>query len=625
MLIWNPQLQHHLDTFDDKSTTSNDEAQVVVRQECQEGSLQDDDTSAVPEENIVNACLSRRNNEKNQEMNDRLWHPILEWVGMGFLGYYLGTTGSAVGILLVLCPLAAWLFWELSHLDMRRTQQQQQQEDENQFLKCRMELSKLLGLVGAPPLQGSSSPLENANITIHYQLILDFGMAHVSFLRQVDYSLDTLRTAVGMHLRTTLFSVDRVELAGSTLNQCCRHYPDKNVLLPTARRMLFRIILDQYKSLRDCCSSLSTLFDENNDIDNNNNGNNDDSIFQVPEVMTLTSLTSMRHELADLLSFQLSQLMSCQEMLHHLSCLESVLRRQFCASMNQAMELTEYLSCLFSLSPPAIIPESSSDMLQGDLHTLRRQFNNVSVALWACQNLCDSRSSDGGGDGENGGRNTTLSSSGMVLEFLEQMESLLHSVDDVKERLRQDINNKTVNDGETVERNEEMVECCLDKSSTREEHSDPEDYVHSGQSFEENVSSLRNDNTGEHMVKHNKTIVFSASGTMRQLVVGSSKDTVASSSTTLLTIPPRQSIMTQRMVFKELQERLAKMDRAEEEEEVGADGTRILQESDAQSVVQKKRPSTTSSMFLGPSGDVLTELKNSINNNGERWSLSPKG
>jgi hypothetical protein len=77
------------------------------------------------------------------------------------------------------------------------------------------------------------------------------------------------------------------------------------------------------------------------------------------------------------------------------------------------------------------------------------------------------------------------------------------------------------------------------------------------------------------------------------------------------------------MVFEELQERLAKMDRAEEEEEeeVGADGTRILQESDAQSVVQKKRPSTTSSMFLGPSGDVLTELKNSINN-GKGWSLS---
>jgi hypothetical protein len=243
---------------------------------------------------------------------------------------------------------------------------------------------------------------------------------------------------------------------------------------------------------------------------------------------------------------------------------------------------------MFSLSPA--IPESS-DMLQSDLHTLCRQFNTASVALWACQKLCMNDIDSG----ERAERNTSG-----VLEFLEQIESLLHSVDHVKERLGRNLNG-TANNREAMDRNEEMAE-SLDKS--KREHTDPDDYEHSGQSFD---ASSRND-TGD--IVKNKTVVFSASGALQHFVSDKGK------ASTLTILPPQQSIATQRMVFEELQERLAKMDCGEE---VGADGTR-LHESDTQRIVQKKRPST-SSIFLGASGDVLMELKNSIKN-GEGWSLS---
>jgi hypothetical protein len=570
MLVWNPQLEHHLDTLDDKSTQSNEEA----RKSQDDGSVQEDKAIAshVP-----------RNKERNQEIKDvssRDWSPIVEWIGVGLLGYCLGGGSIVASIVLFLCTMA-WLFWKqnISQLGTRILQQQ----EEPRFLKCRIELSKLLGSVGAPPLQRTVTSLENANATINYQLVLDFGTAHVRFLRQMDQSLNTLRTAVGMHLRTTLLSVDRVELA-STVNRCRSSGRSNSILLPTARRMLSRVVLDQYRSLHDCCASLST-FDENDDID-------DDSI-EVPEVITLSWLKFMRHELADLLSFQMSQLMSSLEMLRDISHSDSALRRRCDASMSTAMESTEYLSSIFSLSPT--IPESL-DVLPHDLHTLYRQFDTASVALWACQQLYkkDSDDDDGG----------AVSNTTSVLEFLDQIESLLQSVGDVKEMLEQNLNGTTTKDGKVVDPNEEMGE-CRDKS-TREPTDDPQDYEHSGQSFD--AVSSRND-TGD--IVNKKTIVFSASGSMQQQLISDNKG----NGSTLTTIPPRQSVTTQHMVLQELQERLSKMDRSEE---VGADGTR-LDDSDTQRVVQKKKLST-SSMFLGASGDVLAELKNSIEKNG--WPLS---
>ena len=615
MLLLNPQLEHHLDTFDDKSTTSNDDAQLRVRQ----GSLKED--ASVPEEIIVNAYPLGRNNKQNQEsMKERIWNPIFEWVGMGFLGYYLGCGSCTVGGIVLLCSLAC-LFWEMSHHILQRRWQRRQQQEENQLAQCRIELSKLLASIGAAPLKKCSSSLLDNNTanttTIHcYHFILEFATAHVNFLRQVDSSLDTLRTAVGIHLRTTHVSVDRVEL-----NRLCHHnyVNKKHVLLPTARRMLSRIILDQYKSLQNCYSLLP-LLDENLNSNNNNHDdddNDDDSTIQLPNVMTLAWLKFIRHELADLLSFQLSQLMSCQEMLHNLSRFDGVLRQRFCSSIRTALESTEYLSCMFSLSSPspAIIAESSDWLLPSELHMLCQQFNTASVALWACRELCDRINDDDSecnNNNNNNNKNNT-SSSGIVLEFLEQIESLLHSVEDVKESLRQNLHRTVKDDGEAAERNEKMEESCLDQSEREVQHSDPEDYVHSGQSF---LVELQNVTAGEHMVQNNKTVVFSASGTMAQLV-GNKKDTAAGNNSTLWTSPPRQFIATQRMVFEELQQRLAKMDRAEE---VGADESHILQESDAQPVGHKKKPSTTF-MFLGPSGDVLTELKNSIKN-GKGWSLS---
>jgi hypothetical protein len=232
-------------------------------------------------------------------------------------------------------------------------------------------------------------------------------------------------------------------------------------------------------------------------------------------------------------------------------------------------------------------------LLPQDLNSLYRQFNTALVALWACQQLYKE-----GGD-DVGAESKTTS----ILEFLYQIESLLHSVGDVKERLERNLNG-TIHDGEEGAESNEEIGQCHDKSAC--EPMDPQDYEDTGQSFD----AVPGNDTG-YTVK-NKTIVFSASGAIQQHRILNDKD----NGSRLTTIPSRESITTQHMVLQELQECLSKMDCVEE---VSADGTR-LDDSDTQRAVQEKMLST-SSMFLGASGDVLAELKISIVN-GEGWPLS---
>jgi small-conductance mechanosensitive channel len=122
----------------------------------------------------------------------------------------------------------------------------------------------------------------------------------------------------------------------------------------------------------------------------------------------------------------------------------------------------------------------------------------------------------------------------------------------------------------------------------------------------------RND-TGDIVVK-DKTLVFSASGALQQQQQQQriSNDDGRNGRSTLFTTisPSRQFITTTQQVLQELKERLSHMDRAEE---VCADGTR-MEDLDAQLTTVQKEMRSTSCMFLGPSGDVLAELKNAIQN-----------
>jgi len=535
MQVWNPQLEQHLNCAENY----HDGSAAVEERETTTTSLQDESFSPKRETPRV-----AKEGKRMDSVYKSLSWPMMEWMGVGFLGASCCICQGSVSLvfagMFLLCVVLAgkWLVWR-----QKQAQLHVKRQNERELQDCRIKLSSLLGSIGAPPLT-LAILMDEEHDTLDCKGILKFARAHVDLIKQVDCSLEKLRTSVGMSLRSTLASVERVELA-SLLGR-----NNSAVVLSVARRMLCQVMMDEYESLYVLLP---------NDVQ-------DDDSLEVPNVITLAWLKSLRLDLADLLSFQLSRLLFSSQYLCDAKLPDATLQSQL-----MAKESTEYLTSMFSLSQ-----ETDFD---SDFDTLRRQFDKASVALWACQASCESNK-----DKED--------DEIRVLEFLEHFETLLHSVGNVKERLT----NRT----RGVDSSEHNEEDENDSGSTAEYPVDSRDYEDIGASFDGVPPKSVN-----HAAK-NKTVVFSGSGSAQW---ANKKDQEAEMENETI-LPRRQYVTVQGVVLTELQQRLAKMDPAQEVDANGNDVSEV--KTDA--TVHRKESSTSSSMFLGASGDMLSELKNMIGN-----------
>ena len=536
MRVWNPQLEQHLETL-----FGDDESLAAAPSEPEECSV-DEKESSIPTES------SFAEEDKRGKVNRLLSQPMMEWIGIGILAVCcVGTSGLVssrnAGVLMAFLLHVRWLIW--------RQKQCARKRNEENFQECRNEVSSLLGSIGAPPLQVIWMPIENANLDT--ELLLDFARAHIDFFKQVDHSLDKLRTGVSMSLQSTPRSVERVELA--TLNRNTR----STVVLPVARKMLLQIMVNHYKLLTKL-----QIDDDGDDVD-------------APAVITLTWLKALRSALAGLLSTELSRLLLPSGVLHDLSLPGTTLEHQIHTLVVAAKESTKYLASMFSISQAH--EASALDSL--DLNLICQQFDKASVALWACQAACAKESP----------YDRTEPDHTSVLEFLEHFDTLVHSVGGAKERLIQSTRGK-------------VSEQCQEKdkvaASQIEQPTDAKDYEYpdmSSRAFPEKESVKRK--------AENKTVIFSGSGSVQRPVLD---DWYEAESECDVTLPTTQHyIAAQDMMLHELQKRLAQMDPsiAVNENDNGEDGSEM-----ELSVRQQVAPTT--SMFLGSSGNLLSELKNAI-------------
>ena len=436
--------------------------------------------------------------------------------------------------------------------------------EQNSFQECRISVSKLLGSMGARPLLPTETVCSTEYAPVHYTVILEFSQSYIALLVEMDRLFNVLRTAVGLHLGTASRSVERVELASTRRGEI--RGGNALVVLPTIRRMLLCVMMDHYRSLQTLCAEVSSI-----------PGEADDDMIEAPSVITLQWLKQLRQELAELLSMLLSRLLLSPCVLRDLSLAGSDMEGRLHTCTMTANESQQYLSSMCVLPVP-----ESTDKLQQDLNSLCRHLDSASVALWACQVSLD-----------NEDKEEILSN---VRDFLEQFDILLNSAGDAKEALKEQL---ACNDVEGMEMAENLETMELEDSLAGTE---AEDYEHSGVSFMEDSLSRNPENA----IPKNKTVVFSATGSVKKSISSTGKTPMMREHTATI---PHQSVATQRTLLQELQKRLEKMDRLEEVDSNGG----LLDELEAPTRKQEKEPSA-SLMFLGASGDLLKELKQSMDN-----------
>lgn len=485
----------------------------------------------------------------------------VEYVGVGllFVSWYLG--GGAVSLMngvVMLVAFGKWIAWRRKQHAVRTIQQLEQEG----YLQCRLKLSAVLGSIGAPPLQ-KSRRIERGNDPIDapndfYELVLDYCQAHVDFIHQVDRSLEMLKIETSMSLRASTSSVERVELANLSRNRA----RSKSVSLFTARRMLSQAMVAQYRSLDSLTVGKSEV-----------NGGG-----EIPNVVTLAWLRLLRTELASLLSVKVSQLISSPRAFHDDKSTVN-------DSIFAARESIEYLESIFTLKQPP--RQCQAEMDSPDMNLLYRQFEKASVALWAFQvsSMTESISDN------------TNEADSKLTEFLQHFETLVCSIDDVKERLLNQCESQQKGSSGRLTTEEDTIE------DTNINHSvDVRDYEDSGAalSFEGNDPSKYLDyDFGD------KTVVFSCSG--QETIQKQDKDHNQSEMNI-----HNQHIALQSKMLQELHHRLEKLEQAEE---VDTKGNAIDLEEDAADIptVRQEEPRIrTTSACLGVSGDVLSELKRTL-------------
>jgi hypothetical protein len=472
---------------------------------------------------------------------------------------------------------------------------------------CRKEVSRLLGLIGAPSLQWTTDASDTLEKELkEYSLkttdsclvaIVKFVEAHSQFVLSIDTAYYFLRQSSSIHLGLGPHSqcVERVERAaiarefrskrrrkssasssllegvGGTLEP--QNGIDKSVLaLTRVRHNLAVSIVNQSESL---CSVLSGL-----------EGSGSFEFFidplSIPSVVDLGWIKASRQHLAESLS-------TCTESLCSISVLEGLSlseegdnRMRLDDSMYNVRNAREHLLCtlLLGKKPPVMPLVEPNDKLFRSLLNYRIQMDALGVALWSCQQF------------------SVHSIDEETQEKLDEKQNWWMHVQQMSETCRafeREITESFFPQEEDYDTSPYEEESMTDHGTAKQE---------SGH-YEAETKETMLLPEPNHSEKPTRTIVFSGKGSVEDRPKksrgrkGSNNSTHLQSGSQVLT---RDSV-SERLVVNELQNRIQTLCPPEEEDEES--------ESEEEIATRVARQPTVP-LFLGASGSLLSELKLSM-------------
>jgi hypothetical protein len=470
---------------------------------------------------------------------------------------------------------------------------------------CRKEVSRILGLIGAPPLQWTSATTDTLDLELKESsakitdgaliAVIKFVEAHSQFLLTIDQAYIFLRTSSSIHLGLGPHSqcVERVERAaiareyrtkrrrsssaGTLINQGVNAKlepqlgANKSVLaLVSVRQNLARSIVNQSESLQGILKGLEQF------------GSLEFSMrfieaLELPDIIDLAWIKSARQLLAESLSI-------CTESLCTIGVLEALSlsdeqdnRLRLEDSMCNTRNAREHLLCTLLLGniPIATPLAEPNDKLFRTLLNYKIHLDALGVALWSCQQYHKASEDD---EEQINARN----------EWWSQIKQMGETCRAFENQISQNFFHGDDDDSSVYEQ----------ESVTN--HDVPEesgDYEHGNASSKVSMSATT---TNE---KTTKTIVFSGKGSVDDRPKKTEKNGTNHNGYSNASALPYRDTVSEVAMVSELQNRIKTLCPPELEDEE----SESEEEKAAKAARQPAAP-----LFLGASGSLLSELKQSI-------------
>jgi hypothetical protein len=465
-----------------------------------------------------------------------------------------------------------------------------------QVQNCRLEVSRILGLVGAPALDwmdlNSWSDMEDQCVEISSKAVMtvvNFLEAHVQFLVTVDEAYQWLRVSASLHLGLGPRSrcVDRVErasIARSLRNggtgrssgeliasggAASRRFGSQSIVpLSNVRDNLARQMVDQYHSILQVRHCMQEKIDD---------VGLEDPLCE-PVVVDLAWIRDARQRLEVVLSDSINTCATTDALILFTANLK--LRACMEDSMSSARNAREYLQSHLQLGEPSMgLPNHTSDPLHSSLLNYREHLFGLLAATWSCQQYTDTM---------------VVPSEDDRRDWWSHMQRLSADCREIESDIERRFFHKSNSEEET--NSEENDLACTDSERivrlpTEVQLSDDGTANQVGKTTEDNLPT--------------KTTVFKGHGAKRDRPTHTVKKKEATGET--LNLPPRDAT-SERLMIQELRSRIMLMRSMEEEEEEESDQEIETEIREAAKLSRETAPP----VFLGASGLLLSELKMSL-------------
>ena len=479
---------------------------------------------------------------------------------------------------------------------------------ERQWEETRLEVSRLLGSIGAAPL----APLGTMNCNLglisgsssgeysHMDVTTELAAAHVDLIQTMDNALKVLRNGTSLRLglgpthsgnekvisRAEKACVERqIKHHRSMIARNESKYNPK-LTLSKSRCILHQTMVDQATSLRVTLTNCIPCAEWDEFIEDMRYCSQ-----QNASILTISKLSVSLNRLRDLLSFVMSTMLS----MSHITTKKVALLKQ---STQLAKERAQFLQSAFELSlctPDGCSPMSRSKITHDEsirctlksINQMQSVLEAAQVSLWAMrQSLLeeqDQSTSSGADDPRI-----------WLSQLKEQLSQMKASVDHFEsaflpapvEELAPEPNEESPSAISTA-----IITCQDIELENNEPTETPM------------VDSILN-TTDPHPMEHaDKTWVFSASGQQSSTRRRRERDT--------RTAPPSTALFEQSMLMHDLQKRLGTMQLAKEHDAVKLDANK----EDDEDLNQNERQSAP--FFMGVQGSVLSELANALKNSND--------
>eukprot|EP00985_Skeletonema_marinoi_P011195 scaffold5304_cov150-Skeletonema_marinoi.AAC.7 len=511
----------------------------------------------------------------------------------------------------------------------------------NMLLKPRVEISKLLGSIGAPPLISSVDCCKNVgganeksrachisdevtkiktaqqhtneeSVQTYLHSVVELAKSHTELLHTMQSCLRMLSVGTGVRLgigpnnipasrRAERAWLDRELRCHDTVEAAMVKSYKPKLTLHRCRKILHHAIVDQTTSLQNIVSRHRVNFHGITDWD--------DFAYDLKHtlesdcVLTLSRLTKWTDNVGEFLRALLSEFLSTSrlklfllEETHHV---ESVITTIACA-VQMARERNLYLQSAFSMPSSSTTKSCEENLKRACGNEDGRDMNNLidmlksnlegaQISLWAFEES-RSRSEESETDWKNW--------LGELKDLVERSYSTMSELDNLVLPHTSDEGSKDMA-GESLSDNIQDDHCITTPSAM---------LVSDGASMDE--EGLHSQYETKQNVPLDKTLIFTGNGSHKRSHI--LKNETARSSGKSRNMPHPPSLFNQTVLLRDLQSRLKTMGLAEEYEVVAATESPDEESTNVGSRISQSRQRTDLPMFLGVSGHALAELSSAM-------------